>query len=520
MPENLLALAVRPLDIATPILQARRIQQSEAETAKANYDLRQNEMGSEFRGLAPFVNHPEFGQRWTESMDRMAQKGILDPQRHAQLRNSPSPFLLQQGLAMTSSGDQYLKMQELEQSRRASANFGSVIGGMTGQPSGQPSAGQPPAAPSASMLPQPATDPTDPTMSIPDSQVAAANAPTFNDRFSAATPQDPNARPVQTVAQQVAPAGQPAMRAVNPATGNLDGLVRALSQRGLPEQQLKVGLELLKREISNSSLTNTQREYYNSYVPQEVAAGRQPKPFNDYDLERRRSGATMINTTEGAEAAAQKARLSLDLEGAKDAQKQALAGTRILPILNTVEQFASKTPGGWAGPVSASMARAASGLGLPVSEGMSNAELLQSASQFLIPIVREPGATAATEMNAYLRAVPGLMQSQEGRQKVVTITKALVERSREIAKVYRDHLGKPGLYAELAKLDKPAIPENLRADVERAATDRGASVVPQEFRTKSAQEQLNAAPVNSIATIEGVRRQKQPDGTWKAINGR
>src|SRR3989304_4820463 len=110
-------------------LQALFYPQSAAETAKANYDLRQNEMGSEFRGIAPFVNHQEFGQRWGEAMDRMAQRGILDPQRHAQLRNSPSPLLLQQGLAMTSSGDQFLKMQQMERTRADDATAGPQLHG-------------------------------------------------------------------------------------------------------------------------------------------------------------------------------------------------------------------------------------------------------------------------------------------------------------------------------------------------------------------------------------------------------
>ena len=198
MVQNLLALAVKPLDVATPILQARRIQQSEAETAKANYDLRQNEMGSEFRGLAPFVNHPELGQRWDEAMDRMAQRGILDPQRHAQLRGAASPLLLQQGLAMTSSGDQFLKMQQMERTRAADATAGPELHGGS-QPSPIAPTGSP-VTPTASMLTaQPPAD--DPTMSPSPRQVQEVNGQPFNQRFADATPQAPNARPVQTVPQ-------------------------------------------------------------------------------------------------------------------------------------------------------------------------------------------------------------------------------------------------------------------------------------------------------------------------------
>src|SRR3989304_6398792 len=111
-------------------------------------------MGAEFRGLAPFVNHPELGQRWDEAMARRAQRGILDPQRHAQLRGAASPLLLQQGLAMTSSGDQFLKMQQTERTRVADATAAPELHGGSQPPPVAPPGS--PVGPTASMLtPQP-----------------------------------------------------------------------------------------------------------------------------------------------------------------------------------------------------------------------------------------------------------------------------------------------------------------------------------------------------------------------------
>lgn len=209
MPENLLALAVRPLDVATPLLQARQIQKMQADTAQSEFTNRQAEMGAEFRGLAPFVNHPEFGQRWTEAMDRMAQRGILDPQRHAQLRSSPSPLLLQQGLAMTSSGDQFLKMQQLQRTQAAdAAAYGDLNSGQSipGQPSPSALPGQPsrpsPTVPTASMLDKPVAS-TDPTMSPGVEQVRRVNEQplSFNDRFAGLNQPTPATSQVQTVSQ-------------------------------------------------------------------------------------------------------------------------------------------------------------------------------------------------------------------------------------------------------------------------------------------------------------------------------
>jgi hypothetical protein len=204
---------------------------------------------------------------------------------------------------------------------------------------------------------------------------------------------------------------------------------------------------------------------YQSYAQEEAAAGRMPKSREEFWSSQARASAMSINTAPGFEAAQTQARLDVDKKAAIEIGEQALAGRRLMPLLDEVMRLADKTPGGWGGPVAAQMARAFSSAGLPVTEGMSNAELLSSVSQRLIPIVREPGPTSEKELAIYLRAVPGLMQSQEGRVKVAEITKRMVDRSVEIARVYREHLGKPELFDKLAELDKPLLTDDQRAAV-------------------------------------------------------
>lgn len=210
---------------------------------------------------------------------------------------------------------------------------------------------------------------------------------------------------------------------------------------------------------------------YGFYEQQEHAAGRQPLPYGEWDQQRRRSSATNVslNTVEGLQEAQTKARIAIDTENAKEIGKQALAGQRLVPLLDQVERLADKTPGGWAGPVAASLSRAYAAAGWEVPEGWSNAELLQSISQRLIPIVREPGPTSERELGIYLRAVPGLMQSPEGRRKVVRMTRSIIERSNAIAKVYRQHVGSPELYDRLAEMDKPIFSEADRRELEGGA---------------------------------------------------
>jgi hypothetical protein len=99
--DNTLAAQVPTFDAATPLAQAAKLQAAETEIRQQQFKQMQTEIGSEARGLVPFVNTPEFPARWAETADRMLQKGLLNPQTHQQWRNAPSPLLLKQMIAQT-----------------------------------------------------------------------------------------------------------------------------------------------------------------------------------------------------------------------------------------------------------------------------------------------------------------------------------------------------------------------------------------------------------------------------------
>jgi hypothetical protein len=235
-------------------------------------------------------------------------------------------------------------------------------------------------------------------------------------------------------------------------------------------------------DLRNAQQTPTgEMKDYEAYRKDQQMRGQQPISFFEWDTGRRKSGATMINTAEGMDAAQTRARIAIDTKAAEEIGTQAMAARRTLPLLDEVIRLAPLTPGGWGGPLAAQTAKAFSAAGIPVPEGASNAEVLQSISQRLIPIVREPGATAASEMDAYLRAVPGLMQSQEGRVKVAEMTKRMANRAIDIAKVYRSNVGSPDLFDKLAALDKPLFTEDQRAALQTAggaASGTGAAAPP------------------------------------------
>lgn len=99
--DNTLAAQVPVFNPAAPLAEAAKIQSMQAEAQAAQFKQRQTEIGSEARGLLPFVNTPEFPAKWAETADRMHQSGLLDDRSYQQWRNTPSPLLLKQMISST-----------------------------------------------------------------------------------------------------------------------------------------------------------------------------------------------------------------------------------------------------------------------------------------------------------------------------------------------------------------------------------------------------------------------------------
>ena len=189
------------------------------------------------------------------------------------------------------------------------------------------------------------------------------------------------------------------------------------------------------------------------------------------------------------------ARIAVDTKAAQDVGTQATLARRLIPLVDEVVRRADTTPEGWAGPVAASLSRGFSAFGVPVTEKMTNAELLESVSRQLIPLVREPGATSERELANYLKAVPGLMQSAEGRKKIAGSMKSIMQGSIDIADVYRNNIGAPDLSEKLAKL----------SDERRSKIDRELGG--------------NEAPPGGkqIGTYKGKPVYEMPDGSRKVL---
>ena len=112
--DNAIALGVKPLqlDIATPLLTAAKIRQSQVETQQHEQALKQNAAGEFARGVAVYADKPEFAQKWGEGMDDLKNRGLIDPQSYARMRDNPSPLILKQIIAQTTSPELAFRKEE------------------------------------------------------------------------------------------------------------------------------------------------------------------------------------------------------------------------------------------------------------------------------------------------------------------------------------------------------------------------------------------------------------------------
>jgi hypothetical protein len=110
--DNTLAAQVPTFDPATPLAKMAQLQAANQEIQQAQFKQNQLELGSEMRGVQPFVNTPEFPAKWREAADRLRQKGVINDQMHEQWANAPSPLLLKSIISQTDSPEMAFRKDE------------------------------------------------------------------------------------------------------------------------------------------------------------------------------------------------------------------------------------------------------------------------------------------------------------------------------------------------------------------------------------------------------------------------
>jgi len=216
------------------------------------------------------------------------------------------------------------------------------------------------------------------------------------------------------------------------------------------------------------------------------------------------------------------ARIAFDVKTAEPIMQQAIAGQQTRPLLDEVVRLAYQTPEGIAGESGATMGKVLAGFGFAPTDRMSNAELLGAIQQRLIGPIREPGTSSDRDVTRYLAASPGLMSTGDGRVKLAEMTKALIDRNSEIAKVYRDNLGAPDLSQKLMAIhNKPLFSDEQRAAIDETIRTRGGTVpggvTPGQQVPAATAPPSPAAPpgARQVGTFQGKPVFEMPDGSRK-----
>jgi hypothetical protein len=118
MIDNTIAGQMPQYDASAPLVQAAKLQAADQEMQQAKFKQNQIEMGSEMRGIAPFVNTPEFPAKWAEAADRLRQRGVIDDQMHQQWANNPSPLLMKSIIAKTEDPNLSFRKEEAQREQK------------------------------------------------------------------------------------------------------------------------------------------------------------------------------------------------------------------------------------------------------------------------------------------------------------------------------------------------------------------------------------------------------------------
>lgn len=118
MIDNTLAAQVPQFNLATTLQQGAQAQAMQQAAHEAKLRADQNAVGAEMRGLAPFVNSPDFAQRWQSTMDGLLQKGVIDQNAHDQWAKSPSALMMKSIIAKTDTPEIALRKDEDAQAQK------------------------------------------------------------------------------------------------------------------------------------------------------------------------------------------------------------------------------------------------------------------------------------------------------------------------------------------------------------------------------------------------------------------
>jgi hypothetical protein len=276
-------------------------------------------------------------------------------------------------------------------------------------------------------------------------QVAQAGGGPVPVPQGAPQPQNPQAQPPRGVMSE------------NPASGNIGILAAAAGSPRLPPAQRELAKALLTKALDDAKLTDNQKEYYKTYVPQETAAGRQPKSYEDYQINQKRAGVESGGET------------SFEKEfGKKQADrwdKYITTGEQAQNKLVDIQQMREigkrvGSQGAWAG-VKEAIGPLAEAFGIDV-KNLSDIQAYQSVIQRLAPQnrVAGSGSTSDIEFKGMIKSMPALMQHPEAREITLNTMEAFAQHEIAIGDI-ASRLASKEINRGQAEKERRALPDPM-----------------------------------------------------------
>lgn len=167
---------------------------------------------------------------------------------------------------------------------------------------------------------------------------------------------------------------------------------------------------------------------YQFYVQQELQGRRQPKTFEQWDLERKKAQATNVAITQEGEKSFEREVGQLQAKDFSELVKRGRNAKVIIADLEALKDIGSRLNTGVQAQILASLGPYADALGIKL-EGLSEAQAFDAITSRLAPQMRVPGsgATSDFEMRQFLRALPELGRTPDGNRIVSDVFRALEE---------------------------------------------------------------------------------------------
>lgn len=217
----------------------------------------------------------------------------------------------------------------------------------------------------------------------------------------------------------VAPGAAPA---VGDVTTRLHALIpvlaMAMGNPGLPKETREQAGKLLDTALSDSKATDVQKNYYNSYVPQETAAGRTPKSMFEYEKDLAEAKRAQVNIDQKGES---KFSEELGKGLAKQFNEMAEDGIKAADDRLLYGRLGSLLEQSGTGSSIAFTNWVRANTGIKLSPKADVAEAADSLVNYLKPRMRVAGTGASSDkdLDAFGKAIPSLMSTPEGKRIIV-----------------------------------------------------------------------------------------------------